>query len=166
MICISQPRLRVLSNPLDCVMLGHETLDYFRFAIGPQNIDLPARTGIFPRHESWSLLGHPSNMRLWRPGSSQLSCLNLRFSNPRRDGLMRVRTIGPKHLGQRWGRIAMRLGSNKTVNDGMRQPLTPSGSTTLSVTGRYRNGAVIVPPWNRRHFGQFTKRADPFSTPV
>jgi hypothetical protein len=55
-------------------MLGHETLDYFRFAIGPQNIDPPARTGIFPRHESWSLLGHPSNKRLWRPGSSQLSC--------------------------------------------------------------------------------------------
>jgi hypothetical protein len=28
-------RLRVLSNPLGCVMLGNETLDYFRFAIGP-----------------------------------------------------------------------------------------------------------------------------------
>jgi len=25
----------VLSNPLGCVMLGNETLDYFRFAIGP-----------------------------------------------------------------------------------------------------------------------------------
>src|SRR4030095_7958355 len=133
-----------------CVMLRHETLDYFRFAIGPQNIDLPARTGTFPRHESWSLLGHPSNMRLWRPGSSQLSCLNRRSQPGRhpfhrmgfgddlidmvaidalkpahlesiRDGLMRVRTIGPKHLGQGWGRIAMRLGSNKPVNDGMMQ---------------------------------------------
>lgn len=57
-------------------MLGSETLDDFRFAIGPENIDTPARAGIFPRHESWSLLGHPSNMRLWRPGSSQLSCHN------------------------------------------------------------------------------------------
>ena len=57
-------------------MLGNETLDYFRFAIGPENIDPPARPGIFPRHESWSLLGHPWNMRLWRPGSSQLSCHN------------------------------------------------------------------------------------------
>jgi len=34
-ICISLPRLRVLSNPLDCVMLGNETFHYFRFAIGP-----------------------------------------------------------------------------------------------------------------------------------
>jgi len=70
-------------------MLGHETLDYFRFAIGPQNIDLPARTGTFPRHESWSLLGHPSNMRLWRPGSSQLSCLNRR-SQPGRHPFHRM----------------------------------------------------------------------------
>src|SRR4030095_15984019 len=72
-----------------CVMLRHETLDYFRFAIGPQNIDLPARTGTFPRHESWSLLGHPSNMRLWRPGSSQLSCLNRR-SQPGRHPFHRM----------------------------------------------------------------------------
>jgi hypothetical protein len=34
-ICISLPRLRVLSNPLECVMLGNETFHYFRFAIGP-----------------------------------------------------------------------------------------------------------------------------------
>jgi hypothetical protein len=27
--------LRVFNNPLGCVMLGNETLDYFRFAIGP-----------------------------------------------------------------------------------------------------------------------------------
>jgi hypothetical protein len=62
-IRISLPRLRVLSNPLRRVMLGRETLDCFRFAIGPQNIDTPARPGIFPRHESWSLLGHRTNMR-------------------------------------------------------------------------------------------------------
>jgi hypothetical protein len=34
-ICIFQPRLRVLSNPLSRVMLGNEALDYFRFAVGP-----------------------------------------------------------------------------------------------------------------------------------
>jgi hypothetical protein len=61
------------SNPLNRVIFRNKALDYFRFAIGPQNIDTPARPGISPRHESWSLLGHPSNMRLWRPGSSQLS---------------------------------------------------------------------------------------------
>jgi hypothetical protein len=66
----------VLSDPFGRVMFGNETLDYFRFAIGPKNIDPPAGPGIFPRHESWSLLGHPSNMRLWRPDSSQLSCHN------------------------------------------------------------------------------------------
>ena len=77
-IRISRPRLRVLmlSNPLNRVMLGNEALDCFRFAIGPQNIDPPARAGIFPRHESWSLLGHPLNMRLWEPGSRQSSCHN------------------------------------------------------------------------------------------
>jgi hypothetical protein len=40
-------------------MLGNEALDYFRFAIGPQNIDPPARAGIFPSYESWWLLEHP-----------------------------------------------------------------------------------------------------------
>jgi hypothetical protein len=43
----------------------------------------------------------------------------MRLSNPRRDGLMDVRTIGPEHLGQGWSRIATRLGSNKTARDGM-----------------------------------------------
>jgi len=78
LIRISLPRLRVLmlSNPLNRVMFRNKALDYFRFAIGPQNIDPPARSGIFPRHESWSLLEHPSNMRLRQPGSSQLSCHN------------------------------------------------------------------------------------------
>jgi hypothetical protein len=50
---------RVLGNPLHRVMFRNKTPDYFRFAIGPQNIDPPARAGIFPRHKSWSLLGHP-----------------------------------------------------------------------------------------------------------
>jgi|ERR1700686_5341432 hypothetical protein len=51
----------MLSDPLNRVMLGYEALDYSRFAIGPQNIHLPARSGIFPRQESWSLLEHPLN---------------------------------------------------------------------------------------------------------
>jgi hypothetical protein len=66
----------MLCNPLNRVILGNEALDCFRFAIGPQNINPPARAGIFPRHESWSLLGHPSNMRMWEPGSRQSSCHN------------------------------------------------------------------------------------------
>ena len=66
----------MLSNPLKRVIFRNKALDGFRFTIRPENIDLPASTGIFPRHESWSLLGHPPNMRLWRPGSSQLSCHN------------------------------------------------------------------------------------------
>jgi hypothetical protein len=66
----------MLSNPLKRVIFRNKALDGFRFTIRPENIDLPASTGIFPRHESWSLLGHPPNMRLWRLGSSQLSCHN------------------------------------------------------------------------------------------
>jgi hypothetical protein len=84
-IRISRPRLRVLMlcNPLNRVIFRNKALDYFRFAIGPQNIDPPARTGIFPRHESWSLLGHPSNMRLRLHDSRQLSCHN----HPRGSGI-------------------------------------------------------------------------------
>jgi len=66
----------MLSNPLKRVIFRNKALDYFRFAIGPQNIDPPASSGIFPRHESWSVLEHPSNMRPRRPGSSQQSCHN------------------------------------------------------------------------------------------
>jgi hypothetical protein len=82
--CIAvTPVLRVLSNPLDRIMFRYEALDDFCFAIGPQNIDPPARPGIFPRHKSWLLLGHPSIMRRWRPDSSQLSCHNQ--TDPRPD---------------------------------------------------------------------------------
>ena len=49
----------MLSNPLKRVIFRNKALDYFRFAIGPQNIDPPARSGIFPCPESWSLLRHP-----------------------------------------------------------------------------------------------------------
>src|SRR4030088_617967 len=74
--CGRYPRLGVLSNPLTRVMFREKALDCFRFAIGPQNINPPASSGIFPREEGWSLLEHSSNMRLWRPGSRQLSCHN------------------------------------------------------------------------------------------
>jgi len=66
----------MLSNPLNRVTLGNKTLNDFRFPIGPQDIDPPAGTGIFPGHESRLLFQHQSNMRLRRPGSSQLSCHN------------------------------------------------------------------------------------------
>jgi hypothetical protein len=66
----------MLGNPLDRVIFRNKALNHFRFAVRPQNIYSPAGAGIFPRHESWSLLGHPKNMGVWRPGSSQLSCRN------------------------------------------------------------------------------------------
>jgi hypothetical protein len=61
-IRISLPRLGVvmLCDPLNRVMFRNKALDYFRFSIGPQNIDPPARSGIFPSHVSWSLLEHQS----------------------------------------------------------------------------------------------------------
>jgi hypothetical protein len=74
-IYISLPRRSVLmlGNPLNRVIFRNKPPDYFRFAIGPQNIDFPAISGIFPSHESWSLLEHPSNMRPRQDGSSQSS---------------------------------------------------------------------------------------------
>ena len=68
-IIISLPALRVLSNPFNRVMLRNKTLDYFRLTIKPENIDYPAGSGIFPRHESGPMLGHLGNMRLRRAGS-------------------------------------------------------------------------------------------------
>ena len=43
----------------------------------------------------------------------------MRDSNPIREGLIRIRIIGPRHLGQLWNGIAMRLESRKTAGDGM-----------------------------------------------
>ena len=50
----------MLGNPFDRVVFRNETLDYFRFAIGPQNIDTPATSGIFPSRKGWHLLQHAS----------------------------------------------------------------------------------------------------------
>jgi hypothetical protein len=46
----------VFGNPDSRVMFRDKSLDYFRFAVRPQNIDPPASSGIFARHERWSLL--------------------------------------------------------------------------------------------------------------
>jgi hypothetical protein len=64
----------MFGDPLGGLLLGGETLDYFRLAIGPKNIDHPAKSGItFSRHESGSVFGHLGNMRLRRAGSSRSS---------------------------------------------------------------------------------------------
>ena len=45
----------MFGDPLGGLLFGGETLDYFRLAIGPKNIDHPAKSGItFSRHESGS----------------------------------------------------------------------------------------------------------------
>ena len=64
----------MFGDPLGGLLFGDETLDYFRLAIGPKNIDHPAKSGItFSRHESGSVFGHLANMRLRRAGSSRSS---------------------------------------------------------------------------------------------
>ena len=48
----------MFGDPLGGLLFGGETLDYFRLAIGPKNIDHPAKSGItFSRHESGSVDG-------------------------------------------------------------------------------------------------------------
>jgi hypothetical protein len=59
-MCISPPRPRVISNPTDRVIFRDKAFDHFRFAVGPKNIDPPARSWIFPSRERWSLLEHIS----------------------------------------------------------------------------------------------------------
>src|SRR6202022_5034275 len=64
----------MFGDPLGDLLFGGETLDYFCFTIGPENIDHPAKSGItFSRHESGSVFGHLANMRLRRAGSSRPS---------------------------------------------------------------------------------------------
>ena len=64
----------MFGDPLGGLLFGGETLDYFRLAIGPKNIDHPAKSAItFSRHESGSVFGHLANMRLRRAGSSRSS---------------------------------------------------------------------------------------------
>ena len=65
----------MFGDPLGGLFFGGETLDHFRLAIRPKNIDHPAKSGIFSRHENGPVFGHPANMRLRRTGSSQSRCL-------------------------------------------------------------------------------------------
>jgi hypothetical protein len=65
----------MFGDPLSRLFFGGETLDHFRLAIRPKNIDHPAKSGIFSRHENGPEFGHPANMRLRRAGSSQYRCL-------------------------------------------------------------------------------------------
>jgi hypothetical protein len=60
------------------LLFGGETLDYFRLAVGPENIDNPAKSGriALSHTENGPMFGHPANMRLRQPGSSQSSCHN------------------------------------------------------------------------------------------
>jgi hypothetical protein len=54
----------MFGDPLGGLLFGGETLDYFRLAIGPKNIDHPAKSGItFSRHESGSVFGHLASSR-------------------------------------------------------------------------------------------------------
>jgi hypothetical protein len=67
----------MFGGPLGGLLFGGETLDYFRLAIGPHNIEHPVKSGIALSHtEGGPMFGHPTNMRLRRPGSIQSSCNN------------------------------------------------------------------------------------------
>jgi hypothetical protein len=56
----------------------------------------------------------------------------VRKSNPIREGLIRIKIIGPEHLGHTWV-IATRLESNKTSSEGMMLTCTRAGALqTLS----------------------------------
>jgi hypothetical protein len=96
----------MFGDPLGGLLFGGETLDYFRLAIGPKNIDHPAKSGItFSRHESGSVFGHLANMRLRRAGSSRSSDNNyMTVSEPQAlEGTVRAkrpRAAGPSPATQ------------------------------------------------------------------
>ena len=80
----------MFGDPLGGLLFGGETLDYFRLAIGPKNIDHPAKSGItFSRHESGSVFGHLANMRLRRDG--QAGRLPTDRPQPALDGILHLR---------------------------------------------------------------------------
>jgi hypothetical protein len=72
---VSHPTLGMFGDPLTGLFFGGETLDHFRLAIRPKNIDHPAKSGIFSRHENGPVFRHPVNMCVRRTGSSQSRCL-------------------------------------------------------------------------------------------
>ena len=75
---ICPPILGMFGGPLGGLLFGGETLDYFRLAVGPENIDNPTKSGriALSHTENGPMFGHATNMRLRRPGSSQSSCHN------------------------------------------------------------------------------------------
>jgi hypothetical protein len=88
----------MFGDPLGGLLFGGETLDYFRLAIGPKNIDHPAKSGItFSRHESGSVFGHLANMCLWRAGSSRswIGLTNVRCPGASVLGEWTVRDVRP-----------------------------------------------------------------------
>ena len=94
----------MFGDPLGGLLFGDETLDYFRLAIGPKNIDHPAKSGItFSRHESGSVLGYLANMRLRRAGSSRSSDNNyMTVSEPQAlEGTVRAKRARAAGLPQR-----------------------------------------------------------------
>ena len=94
----------MFGDPLGGLLFGGETLDYFRLAIGPKNIDHPAKSGItFSRHESGSVFGHLANMRLRRAGSSRSSDNNyMTVSEPQAlEGTVRAKRARAAGLPQR-----------------------------------------------------------------
>src|SRR6267142_4926128 len=56
---VSHPILGMFGDPLGGLFFGGEALDHFRLAIRPKNIDHPAKSGIFSRHENGPVFGHP-----------------------------------------------------------------------------------------------------------
>src|SRR3984893_3054364 len=102
----------MFGDRLGGLLFGGETLDYFRLAVGPKNIDRPAKSGItFSRPESGSDFGHFGNMRMRRGSSSRspdtikTSDRHLRSTSIRRlrtplvtPGLLRVRCYSRRQL--------------------------------------------------------------------
>src|SRR5258707_345739 len=89
----------MFGDPLGGLLFGGGTLDYFRLAIGPKNIDHPAKSGItFSRHESGSAFGHLANMRLRRAGSTQSADNNyMTVSEPQAVARAPPRVTRPNH---------------------------------------------------------------------
>ena len=109
----------MFGDPLGGLLFGGETLDYFRLAIGPKNIDHPGKSGItFSRHESGSVFGHLANMRLRRAGSSRSFDNNyMTVSEPQAlEGTVRAKRARAAGLPQRLKRcVAMWCDAQRRV---------------------------------------------------
>jgi hypothetical protein len=96
-ICL--PILGMFGGPLGGLLFGGETLDYFRLAIGPENIDNPAKSGriALSHTENGPMFGHATNMRLRRPGSSAHSSHILIRCSTRRSTIRRATDFRTSH---------------------------------------------------------------------